>query len=118
MDTTAKKIIAIDFDGTITEPSPYPITGKIRPKAIEVIKKLQKKYVCCLWTCRTFEDLAEAVQLLEAYGVTFRYINTSPRTSFSKKLYADIYIDDKAFGAVIDWDEIERKLLGDDNYVR
>ena len=34
-------IIAIDFDDTITEPSPFPITGKIRERAVEVIKKLK-----------------------------------------------------------------------------
>ena len=112
----AKKIIAIDFDGTITEPSPYPITGKIRTKAIEVIKKLQKKYVCCLWTCRRSGDLEEAIQLLGQHGVVFEYINNSPK-GMSKKIFADVYIDDKAFGTVIDWDEIERKLLGDGNHV-
>ena len=38
------EVIAIDFDGTITLPSPYPITGKIRPEAIEVIKRIKNKY--------------------------------------------------------------------------
>lgn len=110
MAMTAKKIIAIDFDGTITEHSPYPITGKIRFGAIEVIKKLQEKYICCLWTCREGEDLLQAIRILKDCGITFEYVNTSPRTT-SRKIYADMYIDDKALGAEIDWYDIQRKLL-------
>ena len=46
-----KKIVAIDFDGTIVEDS-WPGIGKLRPKAKEVIQKIFKKYDTVLWTCR------------------------------------------------------------------
>lgn len=113
MGTNVKKVIAIDFDGTITEPSPYPITGAVRPKAIEVIKKLQNKYTCVLWTCRCGSDLVEAINILKIWGIKFKHINESPSFTSGRKIHADVYIDDKAFGAKIDWDEIEKVLLKD-----
>ena len=116
MDTISRKIIAIDFDGTITEPSTYPITGKIRQDAIDVIKRLQKRYLCCLWTCRKGDDLQEAIQLLKDNGVVFKYVNSTPFPErSSNKIYADIYIDDKAFNTSIDWQLIEKTLLEEYN---
>lgn len=108
---SAKKVLAIDFDGTITEPSTYPITGKIRPKAIEVIKKLQQHYTCCLWTGRNESDLREAVALLKEHGVVFEYVNCSPQEYGTRKIRVDYYIDDRNLGTTINWDEIEKLLL-------
>ena len=106
------EVIAIDFDGTITMPSEYPITGEIRPEAIRVIKQLQNRYLCVLWTCRKGAYLDEALQLLRKEGIEFKYINSSPYPDRgSNKIYADVYIDDKNIGTVIDWDEIEKLLL-------
>jgi hydroxymethylpyrimidine pyrophosphatase-like HAD family hydrolase len=110
------KVIAIDFDGTITTDSPYPITGEIRPEAIEVIKKLQKKYICCLWTARTAKYTQEAVQLLADAGVVFEYVNRSPYDrpdGQPRKIIADYYIDDRIPGYTVDWRQIEKILLGD-----
>lgn len=109
-----KKVIAIDFDGTITTDSPYPITGQLRPKAIEVIKKLQKKHICCLWTGRKGEYLQEAVRLLADAGIVFEYINASPNDGLDqqpRKIVADYYIDDRIPGYVVDWEQIEKLLL-------
>ena len=108
------KVIAIDFDGTITTDSPYPITGDLRPEAIEVIKKLQQKYTCCLWTCREGIYLEEAEELLAAAGITFNYINCSPYDKtiiHPRKILADYYIDDRVPGYTVDWKQIEKILL-------
>lgn len=108
------KVIAIDFDGTITTDSPYPVTGKLRPEAIEVIKKLQDKYICCLWTCRQGRYLAEALQLLLDAGITFKYINCGPydnEISKPRKMVADYYIDDRVPGYKVNWKKIEKLLL-------
>ena len=108
------KVIAIDFDGTITEDSPYPITGKLRPEAIKVIKKLQEKYICCLWTCREGAYLEEAEELLAAAGIQFNYINCSPYDRgrvVPRKIIADYYIDDRIPGYTVDWKKIEKLLL-------
>lgn len=101
-------IVAIDFDGTITETHEYPNIGKFNSKAVQVIKKLQKEHVLCLWTCREGEPLKQAVEALEKEGIKFNYINDSPY-SMGRKIVANIYIDDRNFGG-IDWDEIERGL--------
>lgn len=109
-----KKVIAIDFDGTITTDSPYPITGRLRPKAIEVIKKLQKKYTCCLWTGRRGAYLQEALELLADVGIIFEYINASPyddASNYGRKIIADYYIDDRIPGYTVDWNQLEKLLL-------
>lgn len=56
-------IIAVDFDGTITEPSSKPKTGAIREDVIDVLKRLSKNHKLILWTCREGQDLEEAVTL-------------------------------------------------------
>lgn len=107
-------VIAIDFDGTITTDSPYPITGKLRPEAIDVIKKLQTKYICCLWTCRHGRYLQEALQLLVDAGIVFEYVNRSPYDrpdGQPRKIIADYYIDDRIPGYTVDWRQIEKLLL-------
>ena len=101
---TAKKVIAIDFDDTITLPSPYPITGALNPKAIKVIKKLKEKYTLILWTCREGQSLDEAIQLLKAQNIIFDYVNECPQGT--RKVVADYYIDDRMLGGTIDWDKI------------
>ena len=80
-------------------------------KAIEVIKKLKRKHTICLWTCRHGEALQQVVDTLEQnYGLVFDYINDSPYTTGSRKIVADYYIDDRAFGGIIDWYIIEKDL--------
>lgn len=100
-----KKIIAIDFDTTITEFSPYPITGRVRKSAKEYIKKLYERGYCLvLWTCREKDSLDEAINILidnDLYKY-FSYINDSPIKS-GRKIYADFYIDDKSVIGEIDW---------------
>lgn len=102
-------IIAIDFDDTITYPSPFPTMGKIKPEAVEVIKELKKKHTLILWTCREGEWLNEALEALSKHNVEFDYVNECPEGS--RKVVADIYIDDRAFGGCVDWKIISEKLL-------
>lgn len=109
-----KKIIAIDFDDTITYPSPYPIMGEIREDAVRVIKSLKNKYILLLWTARTGRYLEEALNLLVKYNIEFDYINKLPDQK-GPKPEADIFIDDRNFNSKIDWNEIEKQLLGGDN---
>lgn len=105
-----KKIIAIDFDDTITYPSPFPIMGKIRPDAVRVIKSLKDKYILLLWTARTGKYLEEALNLLVKYNIEFDYINQLPNQK-GPKPDADIFIDDRNLGFEVDWNKIEELLL-------
>ena len=90
-------IIAVDFDGTLTYPSPYPITGKPNVEVINKIKQLQRDNVIILYTCREGDDLKEAVSICASYGLYFDLINENvPEHTKSRKIWADIYFDDKA----------------------
>lgn len=107
-----KKIIAIDFDGTITKESVYPQIGEIRQDAIEVIKALSKHYILCLWTCRSGDFLVEAINALKNKGINFAYINDSPITPpNTRKIIADYYIDDRIITSSVDWKRIRKELL-------
>lgn len=99
MDITQlrNKVVAVDFDNTITLLSRYPVTGKIDVKAIPVIKTLQEQgNKIILWTCREGEELEEAIMLCKAYGLTFDRINENIDGTYTRKIKADLYVDDKA----------------------
>ena len=106
------RIIAIDFDGTITKnDNQYPVTGTVREEAIEKIKQLYDKgYTLVLWTCRTGRYMEEALSILEKHDVLrcFTAVNKDVvnRVQESRKIVADFYIDDTATMGEIDWNKI------------
>ena len=107
-------VIAIDFDGTITERNEFPHIGKIREHAIEAIKNLQKHgHKCVLWTCRFGVSLAAAREKLQELGLILDGYNESPYELDSRKIVADVYIDDKNVFMVdgVDWYKIEKYIL-------
>lgn len=98
-----RKIIAVDFDGTLFA-SDYP---EILCPINSVIRWClrMKSEGCCLilWTCREGEALEEAVDACRSVGLEFDYINqNAPEIiemhggSDCRKIYADIYLDDHA----------------------
>lgn len=106
--------IAIDFDDTITENSPYPITGKIREDAIRYITKLYEDgHTLILWTCRYGDYLEEAINLLAKSNLLhcFKYINEDGINK-SRKIVADYYIDDRNIGFDLDWKSIYHYIAG------
>jgi len=104
-------IIAVDFDGTIVEHR-YPAIGKELPFAIETIKALQKKqHQIILWTFRAGKELDEAVNFCKKKGIEFYAVNNSyPEEqyddSISRKINADLFIDDRNIGGFPGWGEI------------
>jgi len=101
-------IIAIDFDGTLTQDD----NMTLNMKALEVVKKLMKKHTCCLWTCREGLYLDAALLALKEQGIEFEWVNDSPYTNGSRKIVADYYIDDRMFG-IWDWNMIEEHLINE-----
>ena len=96
-------IIAVDFDGTLCKES-YPGIGEPNLALITMLLQLQKEGCrIILWTCRCGKLLEEAVQWCREYGLLFDEVNRNlPEIveyygSDSRKIYADIYIDDKAY---------------------
>ena len=104
-------IIAIDFDGTIVEHR-YPAIGRIRPFAFEALKALQSKnHQLILWSHRAGKELDEAVDFCSTQGIEFYAVNKNyPEEKFSpdesRKILADIYIDDRNLGGLPSWGEI------------
>ncbi|HEY3387930.1 MAG TPA: hydrolase [Prolixibacteraceae bacterium] len=112
-------IIAVDFDGTIVEHR-YPAIGKELPFAIETIKALQmKQHRIILWTFRAGKELDEAVDYCQKRGIEFYAVNKSyPEEeydeSISRKIYADLYIDDRNIGGFLGWSKIYHMIHPDE----
>lgn len=107
IDFTGVKI-AVDFDGTIVEHE-YPAIGKEKLFAFQTLKELEKLGArLILWTFRTGKELDEAVEYCKNNGIEFYAVNKNyPEEIFddtiSRKIDADIYIDDKNIGGFPGW---------------
>lgn len=107
--------IAVDFDGTIVEHQ-YPKIGKDLLFAFETLKELQKHgALLILWTFRAGAELDKAVDYCKAKGIEFYAINRNyPEEIYdetiSRKINADVYIDDKNVGGFKGWSEIWQEL--------
>jgi hypothetical protein len=112
--------IAVDFDGTIVEHM-YPKIGKPMPFAFEALKELQiAGHEIILWTYRAGKELEEAVEFCLKNGLEFYAINRSfPDEEFdgkmSRKIYADIYIDDRNIGGFPGWSYIWKIMNHDES---
>jgi hypothetical protein len=110
-------IIAVDFDGTIVDHD-FPRIGKLMPGAKEVLTELHEAgHKIIIWTCRnhTEPDHPEWTQAAIPNVMQFLYHNQIPFDSInenhpdmgfwlqSRKVYADIYIDDKNIGGFQGW---------------
>ncbi len=106
-------IIAVDFDGTIVKHR-YPAIGEEIPFAIETLKKLAADHHrLILWSVREGKLLDEAVQFCRERGLEFYAVNRDypeeekeKNSHFSRKLKADLFIDDRNLGGLPDWGTI------------
>ena len=106
-------IIAVDFDGTIVEHR-YPSIGKELPFAIETLRKLAAEgHRLILWTVREGQYLDEAVEFCRSRGLEFYAVNRDypeeeqeHNRRFTRKLKADLWIDDRNLGGLPDWGTI------------
>lgn len=90
-------IIAVDYDGTLFS------NGKVNTRLIERLRTAQRRGdTVILWTCREGERLREAVTVLVRNGLRPNCVNQNAPEAIAKmrhdsrKIYADVYIDDKA----------------------
>ena len=101
--------IAVDFDGTIVEHR-YPQIGEEIPFATATLKMLMdERHRLILWTVREGKLLEEAVEWCRKRGVEFYAVNRDypeediAHTGFSRKVKADLFIDDRNLGGLPDW---------------
>lgn len=97
-------IIAVDFDGILCENS-FPDIGEPNYEIISLVRQMiDKGHEVILWTVRNGKELERAVSWCNDYGLHFCSVN-APAPSNSKiydgvyptesrKIFADIYIDD------------------------
>lgn len=109
------KVIAVDFDGTIVTHA-YPQIGKEMLFAFATLKELQNRgHKLILWTFRSGDLLDEAVEYCRKNGVEFYAVNKNyPEEVFSEKISrkvnADIFIDDRNVGGFRGWSETWQML--------
>ena len=117
--------IAVDFDGTCVTHD-YPRIGK-EIGATKVLKRLVKAgHKLILNTMRSGKELQDAIHWFNKNGIELYGVNENPtqkRWTTSPKVYANMYIDDAAFGCplrnvpdfsdrpFVDWDSIWRQLI-------
>lgn len=101
------RVIAIDLDSTIWTED-FPNLGVPYPDAIETINDMIKAgFEIVIWTSRDIENANKSIyHLIDEYGLNPNVkINVHSNIFLgiydkrSVKIAADIYIDDKAYGA-------------------
>lgn len=117
-------IVAVDFDETLSF-GKFPEVKLYFP-AINVLRRAKKNgHKIILWTCRHDKALDMAVEACRKVGLEFDAVNQNDPghaaewiaktgdTRFSPKIYADYYIDEKAYpDRQVNWSEWDKKLNG------
>lgn len=113
-----KRVIAIDFDGVIVDDC-YPEIGRLKDDASHSLNLLSKHFTIIIWTCRSGLDLEVVRQFLEEHHLPFDYLNENTienKRLFgndSRKIFADIYVDDRVPGGFLGWKETIELIYSD-----
>ncbi|MGI6232890.1 MAG: BT0820 family HAD-type phosphatase [Prevotella sp.] len=107
--------IAVDFDGTIVTDR-YPDIGEELPFATETLRMLiAEHHRLILWSVREGKHLQAALDWCHERGVDFWAVNRDypeeeyqNNNHFSRKIKADVFIDDRSIGGLPDWGQIYR----------
>lgn len=117
MNRNCPIVLAIDFDETIVFNEPFPNIKGVLPKADYYINKLYEEgYYIIINTCRYGQHEHEAVEYLKLNSIPFHLINAHHPDLITfygndtRKISADIYIDDKNLDALPDWEGIYLKI--------
>lgn len=121
-------IIAVDFDGTLCHSS-WPGVEDLDLVGIYTLKEFKANGGrLILWTCRNGQDLQDAIDACAEKGLLFDAINENDpehikmweaehgESQYSSKVYADLYIDDKAMMTYegIPWRRVHQYINGGD----
>lgn len=117
-------VIAVDFDGTCVEHE-YPSVGMDVDGAVDVLRALNKKgHKLILHTMRSGAKLDAALRWFRDRKIELWAVNDNPEQKSwteSRKIYADLYIDDAALGCpvmfidgarypVVNWSKVRTQL--------
>lgn len=105
-------IIAVDFDGVLNS-APYPSIGDPVEGAVDGMRALREAgHYLVVWTCREGIEQTRAVNWLLARGIPFDAINANHPNNIRRhggdcrKVYADLYVDDRQVGGFPGWKEV------------
>lgn len=105
-------VIAVDFDGVLNARA-YPEVGATVAGAVEGMQLLRMMgHTLIIWTCREGQDQTNAVNWLLRKGIPFDGINCNTRENIehhsndSRKVFADLYVDDRQVGGFPGWDAV------------
>lgn len=90
-------VLAIDLDGTILEDTNPPNIGLPLSGIREELEKLRRNgWLIAVWTVRSDED--QIRDHLKAHSIPFDFINENPygQTNSSRKIFGDVYLDDRS----------------------
>lgn len=106
-------VLAVDADGTIWNHTWPNIGSPIKDCKDVMLRLAQRGHMFVLWTARQGRPLQRAIKFLKYNNYPISYFNVNiPNAPYrSKKIYADLYIDDRNIGGLIPWLEIEQIVL-------
>jgi len=107
-------IIAVDFDGTVVEHH-YPKIGPLKPGAKEALHAFRKAgHKIIIWTCRAGAEEKAVRAFLVENDIPFDTVNNPIMGADlgTRKVYADLYIDDKGIRYDDNWADITRLITG------
>lgn len=118
------RVIAVDFDGCLCTNN-WPEIGRPNRQLIRALKTARSRgNKVILWTCREGKALQDAVKWCDRYGLRFDAVNDNiPEmnqlfNNNSRKVGADLYIDDKAMRVEYTktesafWDDLFENVAG------
>jgi hypothetical protein len=108
--------IAVDFDGTLHD-GEYPGTGAPVPGAADALQRLSAEgHYLIIWSCREGKTQIDMVNWLIKHEIPFNRVNDNIGCELygynSRKVYADVYIDDHNVGGLPSWNEIYNIISG------
>ena len=98
-------IIAVDVDGVLCDGADFPKIGHTNYEMIALVQELiDMGHEVVLWTSRNGDELKSAVEWCEWHGLHFCAVNEPAPSNNAeyadryptptRKIYADVYIDD------------------------
>jgi hypothetical protein len=113
-DAKPKRTVAMDLDGTLTTPGQWKSDthfAPLRKGAKEGMAELRKRgYTIVINTCRG--NVVEVKKFLDRHGIVYDHINKNPDQppGSSHKIFAGVYVDDRAIDATADWADLPDRI--------
>jgi hydroxymethylpyrimidine pyrophosphatase-like HAD family hydrolase len=120
LNNGSQLVIAVDFDGTITTEPEMGGRLELQPNCAEVLRKWKRDgHKLILWTCRTGESFDHATKFLKSKDLFMLFDAANSQLpdiearffpDVARKVGADVYLDDKGLGTIVDWLRFDKGL--------